>query len=161
MLNRFFWPLNKMKQHNITNIEEILSYLNIKKDYYEKILRHTQNQEEAIKTNNIEELNLIIAEKTNYIKDIKRLDRLNTKYQKEMISNHENLILDKRFNILKKQLQTIIIKITNYDQKCKILLSSSIKYTKNKIDNLNKKRTSRHTRRRQEIQPPSFVDVLR
>ncbi len=149
-----------MKQHNITNIEEILSYLNLKKDYYEKILRQTQNLEEAIKTNNIKELNLIIAEKANYAKDIKRLDRLNTKYQEEIISNHEDLKSDKRFSILKKQLQTIIAKITNYDQKCKILLRSSIDDTKEKIDNLNKKRTVQRTMKMKDVLPPSFVDVL-
>ena len=149
-----------MKQHNITNIEEILSYLNLKKDYYEKILRQTQNLEEAIKTNNIKELNLIIVEKANYAKDIKRLDRLNTKYQEEIISNHEDLKSDKRFSILKKQLQTIIAKITNYDQKCKILLRSSIDDTKEKIDNLNKKRTVQRTMKMKDVLPPSFVDVL-
>ncbi|MHC4267016.1 MAG: hypothetical protein ACYSWS_09415 [Planctomycetota bacterium] len=149
-----------MKQHNITNIEEILSYLNLKKDYYENILRQTQNLEEAIKTNNIKELNLIIAEKANYAKDIKRLDRLNTKYQEEIISNHEGLKSDKRFSILKKQLQTIIAKITNYDQKCKILLRSSIDDTKEKIDNLNKKRTVQRTMKMKDVLPPSFVDVL-
>ncbi len=149
-----------MKQHNITNIEEILSYLNLKKEYYEKILRQTQNLEEAIKTNNMKELNMIIAEKVNYAKDIKRLDRLNTKYQEEIISNHESLISDKRFNILKKQLQIIITKITDYDQKCKILLSSSIDNIKDKIDNINKKRATQQTMKTREILPPSFVDVL-
>ncbi|MCP4268477.1 MAG: hypothetical protein GY777_23350 [Candidatus Brocadiaceae bacterium] len=149
-----------MKQHDTINIEEILSYLSIKKNYYEKILRRTLSLEETIKTNNLKELNLIIAEKTNYTKDIKRLDRLNTKYQEEIISNHENLMSDKRFNSLKKQLQTIIIKITNHDQKCKILLNSSMNDTKDKIDNLNKKRVARKTMRTQETLLPSFVDVL-
>jgi hypothetical protein len=149
-----------MKQHDITNIEEILSFLSLKKDYYEKILRQTHNLEEAIKTNNLKELSLIISEKANYTKDIKRLDRLNTKYKEIIISNHEDLKSDKRFNILKKQLQTIITKITNYDQKCKILLSSSIDDTKDKIDNLNKKRIARQTVRSQERLLPSFVDVL-
>ena len=91
-----------MKQHDTTNIEEILSYLSLKKDYYEKILNRTQDLEEAIKTNNLKELNLIITEKANYTKNIKSLDRLNTKYQEEIISNHGNLISDKRFNSLKK-----------------------------------------------------------
>ncbi|MCP4270036.1 MAG: hypothetical protein GY777_31425 [Candidatus Brocadiaceae bacterium] len=149
-----------MKQHNTTNIEEILTYLNLKKDYYEKILRQTRNQEEAIKTNNIKELNLIIAGKAKYVKDIKRLDRLNTMYKEEIISNHENLMSNKQFNILKKQLQIIITKIANYDQKCKILLSSSIDNIKDKIDNLNKKRSTRQTMKTQEILLPSFVDVL-
>ncbi len=150
-----------MKQHNITNMEEILSYLNLKKDYYEKILWQTQNLEEAIKTNNMTEMNLIITEKTNYAKDIKRLDRLNAKYQKEIISNHENLLSDKRFNTLKKQLQIIITKINDYDQKCKILLGSLINDTKEKIDNFNKKRTARQSMKLQEILPPSYVDILR
>ncbi len=149
-----------MKQYKITNIEEILSYLSLKMDYYEKILRQTKNLEEAIKTGNIEELNLIIAEKTNYIKDIKRLDRLNAKYQEEIISNHEDLKSDKQFNILKKQLQSIITKITNYDQKCKILLSSSINETTDKIDNLNKKRKGLQAIRTQETHHPYFVDVI-
>ncbi len=149
-----------MKQHDTIKIEEILSYLSLKKDYYEKILRLTQNLEETIKTNNLKELNLIITEKVNYTKDIKRLDRLNTRYQEEIISNHENLISNKRFNSLKKQLQAIIIKITNLDQKCKILLNSSMNDTKDKIDNLNKKREARKTMRTQEILLPSFVDVL-
>ncbi len=149
-----------MKQHDTTKTEEILSYLSLKKDYYEKILRLTQNLEETIKTNNLKELNLIIDEKVNYTKDIKRLDRLNTKYQEEIISNYENLISNKRFNSLKKQLQAIIIKITNLDQKCKILLKSSMNDTKDKIDNLNKKRATRKTMRTQEILLPSFVDVL-
>ncbi len=149
-----------MKQHDTTKTEEILSYLSLKKDYYEKILRLTQNLEETIKTNNLKELNLIIDEKVNYTKDIKRLDRLNTKYQEEIISDHENLISNKRFNSLKKQLQAIIIKITNLDQKCKILLKSSMNNTKDKIDNLNKKRPAQQTMRTQEILLPSFVDVL-
>jgi len=149
-----------MKQHVITNLEEILSYLNFKKDYYEKILRQSQNLEEAIKTNNLKELSLIISEKANYTKDIKRLDRLNTKYKETIISNHEDLKSDKRFNILKKQLQTIIAKIANNDQKCKILLSSSIDDTKEKIDSLNKKRIARQTVRSQERHFPSFVNVL-
>ncbi len=149
-----------MKQHNTTNIEKILSYLILKKGYYDKVLRQTQRQEEAIKTNNIEKLNLILDEKTSYIKDIKRLDRLNTKYQEELKYNSENLVSDKRFNILKKQLQTIIIKIASCDKKCKILLNSSLDETKERIDNFNKKRRSRQTMKMQEILPPNFVDVL-
>lgn len=150
-----------MKPHNPSNIKEIIFYLNQKKDSYEKILRLTQDQEAAIKTNNIKELNLIIAEKLNHIKDIKRLDRQNEKYQKEIISNHDNLISDNRFNVLKRQLQTLIIKITDFDQRCKILLNSLKNATKEKIDFFNKKRSARQTIKIQEMHHPSFVDVIR
>ncbi len=149
-----------MRQRNIINIEEILSYLKLKKDHYEEILKQTQNLEEAIKANNIKALDLVITEKANCVKDLKRLDRLNTKCQEEIMSNHENLISDKRFNILKEQLLAIITKITNYDQKCIILLKSSIDNTKDRIDNINKKRTMRRTIRTKEMLQPSFVDVL-
>ncbi len=149
-----------MRQRNIINIEEILSYLKLKKNHYEEILKQTQNLEEAIKANNIKALDLVITEKANCVKDLKRLDRLNTKYQEEIMSNHENLISDKRFNILKEQLLAIITKITNYDQKCIILLKSSIDNTKDRIDSINKKRTVRRTIRTKEMLQPSFVDVL-
>ncbi len=144
----------------MVNIVEVLSYLNVKKDHCEKILSQAKDLEEAIKAGNVEELNLIIAKKTNYIKDIKRLDNLNKKYQEEIKYNHENLISDKRFVQLKKQLQFIITKITHYDQKCKILLSSSIKDTKDKFEALNKKRQGVRSMRTQETHLPSFVDVI-
>ena len=126
-----------MQCHNTTNIEKILSYLNHKREYYEKILRLTQRQEEIIKSNNIKELGLIITVKENYIKDIKRLDMLSTKIQEEIASNRETLITDKRFSSLLTQLQSLITKIKDYDQDSKMLLYSSIIDTKSKINNLN------------------------
>ncbi len=150
----------KMKQNNMVNTEEVLSYLNLKKDHCEKILCQAQSLEEVIKAGNVEKLNLIITEKTNYTKDIKRLDRLNNKCQEEIKYNHENLISDKRFVKLEKQLQFIITKITHYDQKCKILLSSSIKDTKDKFEALNEKRQGLQSMRTQETHLPSFVDVI-
>ena len=150
-----------MQCHNTTNIEKILSYLNHKREYYEKILRLTQRQEEIIKSNNIKELGLIITVKENYIKDIKRLDMLSTKIQEEIASNRETLITDKRFSSLLTQLQSLITKIKDYDQDSKMLLYSSIIDTKSKINNLNKRKRARQSKKKQEILQPSFIDVLR
>ncbi|ODS32463.1 MAG: FlgN protein [Candidatus Scalindua rubra] len=70
-------------------IEEIISYLNRKKEYYEKILKLTKKQEEAIKSSNIKELTLLITEKESYIKNIKRLETLNIKLQEEIMLNQK------------------------------------------------------------------------
>jgi len=149
-----------MKYQNVAYIEEIISYLTRKMEYYKKILELTKKQADIIKSSNTNKLNLIITTKEKYVKDIKHLDELNTKIQKEIISNLENLKLDKRFNSLLRQLQSIITELMHYDQDSISLLSSSIDNTKTKINNLNKRRRAQQSTREQEICPPRLVDVL-
>ena len=110
---------------NTMNVEEIAFYLNRKREYYEKILELTRAQDEAITTNNIEGLNLIITEKVNCIKEIKDLDKLNSKIQEEIASNEGYLISDKPLNLLLKQLKSIITEVMDYDRESIRLLNSS------------------------------------
>ncbi len=149
-----------MKCQNVAHIEKIISYLIRKNEYYEEILKLTKKQADIIKSSNTNELNLIITTKEKYVKDIKHLDELNIKIQEEIISNRKKLILDKRFNSLLRQLQSIITELMHYDQDSISLLSSSIDNTKTKINNLNKRRRSQQSMREQGIRPPRLVDVL-
>ncbi len=149
-----------MKYQNSAHIEEIISYLIRKKEYYEEILKLTKKQADIIKSNNSNELNLIISAQEKYVKDIKHLDKLNIKIQEEIISNRENLILDKRFNSSLRQLQSIITELMHYYQDSMSLLSSSIDNTRTKINNLNKRRRAQQSMREQGIHPPRLVDVL-
>ncbi len=100
-----------MKYQISTNIEEIISYLTQKIEYYKNILELTIKQTDIIKSDNTDELNSIITTREKYVKDIKRLDELNIKTQEEIISNRKSLILDKRFNSLLEQLQSIITEL--------------------------------------------------
>ena len=102
-----------MKNLNTANREEILAYLIRKQKYYEKILELTEQQDEAIQSNNTKKLSLITTEKENYIKEIKRLDKLNIKIHEELRTNNKSLILDKRLYSLLNQLHSTIIKIRN------------------------------------------------
>ncbi len=149
-----------MKYQNSTHIEEIISYLTRKMEYYKNILELTKKQADIIKSSNTNELNLIITAKEKYVKDIKHLDKLNIKIQEEIISNRKNLILDKRFDSLLKQLQSIITELMHYDQDSISLLSSSIDNTKTKINNLNKRRRSQQSMREYGMRPARLVDVL-
>jgi uncharacterized protein YigA (DUF484 family) len=149
-----------MEYQNAATIEDILSYLIRKKEYYKKILELTEKQEEAIQSNNTRELNLIITEKENSIKEIKRLDKLNIKIQEELRSNIRNLTLDKRLYSLLNQLQSIITKIRNYDLDSITLLHSSIKSTKTRLNRLSKRKRAQQSMRYQGIQPSRFVDVI-
>ncbi len=149
-----------MEYQNTANIEEILSYLTRKKKYYEKILELTEKQEEFIQSNNTRKLNLITTEKENCIKDIKRLDKLNIKIQDELRTNNKNLTLDKRLHSLLNQLQSIIIKIRNYDLDSISLLHSSIKSTKTRLNILNKRKKVQQSMRYQGFHPSRFVDVI-
>ncbi len=149
-----------MEYQNAATIEDILSYLIRKKKYYKKILELTEKQEEAIQSNNTKELNLIITEKGNSIKEIKRLDKLNIKIQEELRSNNRNLTLDKRLYSLLNQLQSIITKIRNYDLDSITLLHSSIKSTKTRLNRLSKRKRAQQSMRYQGIQPSRFVDVI-
>ncbi len=149
-----------MEYQNAATIEDILSYLIRKKKYYKKILELTEKQEEAIQSNNTRELNLIITEKENSIKEIKRLDKLNIKIQEELRSNNRNLTLDKRLYSLWNQLQSIITKIRNYDLDSITLLHSSIKSTKTRLNRLSKRKRAQQSMRYQGIQPSRFVDVI-
>lgn len=153
-------PQDSMKQQNTTNIEGIISYLCQKNEYFEKILELTYVQEKAIKSNNTKDLHLILIEKENCIKNIKHLEKLNTKIQEDIISNRKHLISDNRINSLLSQLQSIITKVRDYDLDSINLLSSSIDSTKTKINNLNKKRRTRMPIRNHGFFPPRFVDVL-
>jgi hypothetical protein len=149
-----------MEYQNAATIEDILSYLIRKKKYYKKILELTEKQEEAIQSNNTRELNLIITEKENSIKEIKRLDKLNIKIQEELRSKNRNLTLDKRLYSLLNQLQSIITKIRNYDLDSITLLHSSIKSTKTRLNRLSKRKRAQQSMRYQGIQPSRFVDVI-
>lgn len=150
-----------MDDQNTVYIERIFSYLDRKKEYLEKILRLTQKQDEAIKTDNVKDLTLIITEKESYINHIKRLDTLNTKLQEEIESNRELIRRNERLNSLREQLQSIITRIMNHDHNSINLLYSSIDITKAKLDNLNRKKRSQISMKTHRISAPSFVDVLR
>lgn len=149
-----------MENLNTANREEILSYLILKQKYYEKILELTEQQEKAIQSNDTKKLNLITTEKENYIKEIKRLDRLNTKAQEELSTNNKSLIRDKRLYLLLNQLQSIITKIRNYDLDSISQLHSSVKDTKSRLSRLNKRMRAQQSMRHQEIHSPRFVDVF-
>jgi hypothetical protein len=149
-----------MKYQNAANIEEKLSYLIRKKEYYKKILELTEKQEEAIQSNNTRKLNSITTEKENSIKEIKRLDKLNIKIQEELMSDNKNLTLDKRLYSLLNQLQSIITKIRNYDLDSIALLHSSIESTKTRLNRLSKRKRAQQSMRYQGIQPSRFVDVI-
>ncbi|MGR3175259.1 MAG: flagellar export chaperone FlgN [Candidatus Scalindua sp.] len=149
-----------MKYQNSTHIEKIISYLIRKKEYYEEILKLTKKQADIIKSSNTNELNLIITAREKYVKDIKRLDELNIKIQEEIISNRKTLILDKRFNSLLRQLQSIITELMHYNQESMSLLSSSMDNTKTKINNLNKRRRAQQSMREYGMRPARLVDVI-
>lgn len=149
-----------MENLNTANREEILSYLNRKQKYYEEILKLTEKQEKAIQSNNIKELNLITTAKENYIKEIKRLDRLNKKAQEGLSTNNKTLILDKRLYSLLNQLQSTITKIRNYDLDSISQLHSSVKDTKTRLSKLSKRMRAQQSMRHQEVHSPRFVDVF-
>ncbi|MBS1257303.1 MAG: hypothetical protein MAG551_00345 [Candidatus Scalindua arabica] len=149
-----------MKYQNPTNTEQIISYLDRKMEYYKNILELTRKQVDIIKSDNTNELNSIITTKEKYVKDIKRLDELNIKIQEEMISNQKNLILDKRFNSLLEQLQSIITELMHYEQDSMSVLSSSIDDTRAKINNLNKRRRAPQSMREYGIRPARLLDIL-
>jgi hypothetical protein len=149
-----------MKYQNATNIEQIISYLTRKMGYYKNILELTRKQADILKSSNTNELNSIITTREKYIKDIKRLDELNIKVQEEMISNRKNLILDKRFNSLLEQLQSIITELMHYEQDSMNVLSSSIDNTRTKINNLNKRRRTQQPTREYGMRPARLLDVL-
>ncbi len=149
-----------MKNLNTTNIEEICSYLTLKQKYYEKILELTENQEEAIQSSNTRKLNVITTEKENYIKEIKRLDKLNIKAHEALRMNNKSLILDKRLYSLLNQLESIIIKIRNYDLDSISQLNSLMKNTKSRLNRLNKRMIAQQSMRHQEIHSSRFVDVF-
>ncbi len=149
-----------MRDLNTANRDEMISYLTRKLEYYEKILKLTEQQEEAIQSNNIEKLNIITTDKENYIEEIKRLDKLNIKAYEELRTNNNRLIQDKRLYSLLNQLQSVIIKIQNYDQDSISQLHSSVKSTKTKLGGLNKRMRAQRSMRNQESRTPRFIDVL-
>ncbi len=130
--------------------EKAISYLKKKLEHYKEILKLAKKQEEAIKSGNIKELNSLITEKENHIKNIKRLEKLNPK----------NLISDKRFASLLKQLHSIITKLVNHDREGIKLLSSTIDSIKTKASNLNKRIRRVKSSRMQQIRAPRFIDVV-
>ena len=149
-----------MKYQNSTRIEKIISYLTQKKKYYDEILKLTKKQADTIKSSNTNELNLIIAAREKYLKDIKHLDKLNIEIQEEITSNRKILVLDKRFNSLLRQLQSIITELIHYNQDSMSLLSSSIDNTKTKINNLNKRRRAPQSMREYGMRPSRLIDIL-
>jgi len=148
-----------MKNLNTANRKEILAYLIRKQKYYEKILELTEQQDGAIQSNNTKKLSLITTEKENYIKEIKRLDKLNIKIHEELRTNKKSLILDKRLYSLLNQLHSIIIKIRNYDLDSISQLDSSVKNTKIKLNRLNKRMRAQQSMRLQTVHSPRYVDV--
>ena len=149
-----------MKHQNAARIEEIISYLTRKIGYYKNILELTRKQTDIIESNNTDELNSIISAREKYVKDIKHLDELKIKIQEEITSNRKNLILDKRFNSLLTQLQSIITELMHYEQDSMSLLSSSMDNTRTKINNLNKRRRTQQSTREYGMRPARFLDVL-
>jgi hypothetical protein len=130
--------------------EKAISYLKRKLEHYKEILKLAKKQEEAIKSGNIKDLNSLITEKENHIKNIKRLEKLNPK----------NLLSDIRFDSLLKQLRSIITKIVNHDQDSISLLSLTIDSIKTKASNLNKRIRRVKSSRMQQIRAPRFIDVV-
>ncbi len=130
--------------------EKAISYLKRKLEHYEEILKLAKKQEEAIKSGNIKDLNSLITEKENHIKNIKRLEKLNPK----------NLISDKSLDSLLKQLHAIITKLVNHDREGIKLLSSTIDSIKTKTSNLNRKIRRLKSSRMQQIRAPRFIDVV-
>ncbi|MCP4253186.1 MAG: flagellar protein FlgN [Candidatus Scalindua sp.] len=149
-----------MENLNTSNREEMLSYLIRKQEYYDKILELTEQQDEAIQSNNTEKLNQITTEKENYIKEIKRLDKLNIKAHEELRTNNKHFVQDKQLYFLLNQLQSTIIKIQNYDLDSISQLHSSVKSTKTRLGSLNKRVRAQKSMRYQKIPSARFVDVL-
>ncbi len=149
-----------MENLNTTDREEMLSYLIRKQEYYEKILELTEQQDEAIQSNNTEKLSLITTEKENCISKIKRLDTLNTKAHEELRTNNKRLIQDKQLYSSLNQLQSTIIKIRNYDMDSISKLESSVRNTRSRLNGLNKRMRAQKSMRYQKILSPRFVDVL-
>lgn len=149
-----------MKNLNTANREEILAYLIRKQKYYEKILELTEQQDEAIQSNNTKKLSLITTEKENYIKEIKRLDKLNIKIHEELRTNNKSLILDKRLYSLLNQLHSTIIKIRNYDLDSISQLDSSVQNTKSRLNRLNKRMRAQQSMRLQAVHSPRYIDVF-
>ena len=149
-----------MENLNTTNRKEMLSYLIRKQEYYERILELTEQQDEAILSNNTETLNLITTEKENYIQEIKRLDKLNIKAYEELSTNNNRLKQDKELYSLLNQLQSLIIKIRNYDLNSISKLDSSVRNTKSRLNGLNKRMRAQKSMRHQKFLSPRFVDAL-
>jgi len=149
-----------MKNMSATNREEILSYLTSKKKYYDKILKLTEEQVKAIESSNTKRLSLIITDKENYIKEIKRLDKINIKTYEELRINNKRLIQDKQLYSLLNQLQSIIVKIRNYDLNSISRLQSSVDDAKSRLNGLNKRMRAQQSMRHQGISSPRFVDVF-
>ncbi len=139
--------------------EEIISYLKRKLKHYEEILKITTKQEEAIKSDNIKELNLLITEKEIHIKNIKRLMNFNNS-KEEIILDAKHLLSDNRINALLRKIQSLITNLLSYDQNSIKLISSSIDGIKTKKNTLNKRRRVLKTLRLQQNRTPSFVDVV-
>lgn len=149
-----------MENPNTTNREEILSYLTRKQEYYEKILELTEQQDKAIQTNNTEKLNLITTEKENYIQEIKCLDKLNIQAYEELSINNNQRKQDKQLYHLLNQLQSVIIKIRNYDLDSISKLDSSVRNAKSRLNGLNKRTRAQKSMRYQKFLSPRFVDIL-
>lgn len=145
----------KKSNHN----EEIISYLKRKLEHYEEILKITTKQEEAIKSDNTKELNLLITEKEIHIKNIKRLMNFNNS-KEEIILDAKHILSDNRINALLRKIQSLITNLLSYDQNSIKLISSSIDGIKTKKNTLNKRRRVLKTLRLQQNRTPSFVDVV-
>ncbi len=141
--------------------KEVISYLERKLEHYEPLFSLAQEQEEAIKSKNIEGLNSLITKKESHIEDIKRFEKVNIKLQEKIMSNPSTLASDKRVDSLLKQLHSIITKLVNHDRDSMKSLSSTIGGIKTKTSNLSKKIRKVKSSRMQQINTPRFVDVVR
>ncbi len=140
--------------------KEVISYLERKLEHYEPLLSLVKKQEEAIKSENIKDLNSLITTKETHIENIKAFDKLNIKLQGKITSNQKYLISDKRVDSLLKQLRSIITKLVNQDRDSMKLLSSTIDNIKTKADNLNKKIRNVKSSRPQQSHTPRFIDMV-
>ena len=140
--------------------KEVISYLERKLEHYEPLLSLAKKQEEAIKSENIDDLNSLITKKESHIEDIKRFEKVNIKLQKKIMSNPKTLASDKRVDSLRKQLHSIITKLINHDRDSMKSLSSTIGGIKTKAGNLSKKIRKVKSSRMQQINTPRFVDVV-
>ena len=140
--------------------ESLISYLKGKLEHFKEILRLTEKQQEAISSDNIKELNLLITAKVNQIRNIKRLDKLNARLQEEIISKPKTLILYNDANSLIEQIRSIITKLIKYDHDSMKSISASIGAVKTKLDGHSKRIRTSKLSGMKKISTPRFIDVL-
>ncbi|MDR4499732.1 MAG: hypothetical protein MRK02_17715 [Candidatus Scalindua sp.] len=140
--------------------EEIVVYLERELTYYEKIWELTKKQEETIQSGDIKKLGVLITEKENNVKDIKHLMKFNVKIL-DQISHHTSaLLLDKTIKTLFRKKQSILIDLSNHDQKSIDLLISSIDDMRTRAGILGKRSRILKTLKMHQLRSPRFLDVV-